>query len=410
MTKNHIAMQVRSIFILAFITALMAGCKTPQSGFEVTNKVDEPVQDKAIVLTYEDVNQYLPGDIGSNYIVVVDADGNHMPSQCDDLDKDGNWDELAFFVDLAKGETKKLYFNSVPKSEVPDYPKRTNVRFGYKDEPYVEVTDEARLKSTDSPTISEVFQMEGPAWENDKVGFRNYYDARNGIDIYGKRTEEMVLDSAGIRGQNYHEMDDWGMDILKVGNSLGAGAIGIRLNDKVTRVGECEKGTYEFVTEGPVRAILKLNYFGVPVENRTYDITHRIAIYAGDLFYRSEVYVEGLQGDEELVTGIVNMNQKNAFEMQEGDFNILASHGSQAYLGENLGMAVLVPGGSFVETWKAPEEGEGIVETHMVAIGLSAGQPARYYFLSGWEYQDEGFKNEKYFRDQVAHAAKKLSN
>lgn len=403
-------MQVKTIFILTFFPALVAGCKAPQSGFEVTNKMDVPVQDKAMVLTYEEVNQYLPEDVGGNHVVVVDAKGNRMPSQCDDLDKDGQWDELAFLVDLSGGETKTLYFNPVPKSEVPDYPKRTNVRFGYKDEPYVEVTDEPRLKSTESPVISEIFQMEGPAWENDMVGFRNYYDARNGIDIYGKRTSQMVLDSVGIRGQNYHEMDDWGMDILKVGNSLGAGAIGVRVEDEVTRVGKCEKGTYEFVTEGPVRAILKLKYFGVPVGERSYDIIHRIAIYAGDLFYRSEIYVEGLRGDEQLVTGIVNMEQKESFEMEEGDFKILASHGSQAYLGEKLGMAVLVPKDSFAETWKAPDEGEGIVETHLIGINLKASQPAKYYFFSGWEYQDEGFKNENYFREQVTFAAQKLSN
>ncbi|PWD98862.1 DUF4861 domain-containing protein [Marinilabilia rubra] len=403
-------MQVKTIFILALFAALVAGCKAPQSGYEVTNKLEDPLQDKAVVLTYDEVNQYLPGDIGSDYIVVVDADGNNLPSQCDDLNNDGQWDELAFLVDLAGGENKTVYFDAVPKSEVPDYTKRTNIRFGYKDEPYVEVTDEARLKSTDSPTISEVFQMEGPAWENDKVGFRNYYDARNGIDIYGKRTTEMVLDSAGIRGQNYHELDDWGMDILKVGNSLGAGAIGIRIGDEVSRVGKSEKGTYEFITEGPVRAMFELKYVGVPVGARTYDITHRISICAGDLFYRSKVSVDGLQGDEQLVTGIVNMHQKESFRMEEGDYRILASHGSQAYQGEKLGMAVLVPRNSFVETWKAPDEGEGIVETHMVAIDLEVNTPAKYCFLSGWEYQDEGFKTEDYFREQVVHAAHMLSN
>lgn len=252
--------------------------------------------------------------------------------------------------------------------------------------------------------------MEGPAWENDLVGFRNYYDARNGIDIFGKATTDMALDSAGIRGQNYHELDDWGMDILKVGNSLGAGAIGLRVDDEVYRVGSSDRGTYEFITEGPVRAMLKLNYFGVPVAGRTYDIEHQISIYADDHFYRSEVTVDGLHGDEQLVTGIVNMHQKESFTLQESGIQIIGSHGAQAYLGENLGMALLVPEDELIQSWKAPEEGDGIVETHMVSLRFDNHGTAEYYFFSGWEYQDEGFKTKEYFQQHVVAAANKLAN
>ncbi len=406
--ENMIAMQTKLFFILFFALTIMTGCNPPQEGFEVSSEIN--VSDKAVVLSYEEVNSYLPEEVGNSHVRVVDANGEELPSQCDDLDKDGQWDELAFLVDLNAGEVKTLYFNAVSEQEEPDFPKRTNVRFGYAEEPFAEVTGEDRLKSTDSPTISGIFQMEGPAWENDLVAFRNYYDARNGIDIFGKATTDMVLDSAGIRGQNYHEMDDWGMDILKVGNSLGAGAIGILVGDEVTRVGRCERGTYEFIAEGPVRAIFKLKYFGVSVEDRTYDIVHRISIYAGDLFYRSQVSVDGLQGDEQLVTGIVNMEQKQSFSMEKDGFQIIASHGNQAYLGEALGMAVLVPEKNFIETWMAPDEGEGVVETHMIAIELNPGQSADYYFFSGWEYQDEGFRTRDYFKQQLTAATQKLAN
>ncbi len=47
---------------------------------------------------------------------------------------------------------------------------------------------------------SAAYQMEGPAWENDLVGFRNYLDQRNGMDIFGKIESRMVLDSVGVAG------------------------------------------------------------------------------------------------------------------------------------------------------------------------------------------------------------------
>ena len=399
-------MKIKSLLLFLLSGVILFGCQPPQKGYEVAS--DVTISDMAVVLTYSEVNEYLPEGIGQKKIVVVDAEGNYLPSQCDNLDNDGKWDELAFLINLEAGVPQTVYFDAVSDEEVPDFPKRTNIRFGYKEAPYAEITDEERLKTTDSPTISAVFQMEGPAWENDFVGFRNYYDARNGIDIFGKATTDMALDSAGIRGQNYHELDDWGMDILKVGNSLGAGAIGLRVGDEVFRVGHSDRGTYEFITEGPVRAILKLNYFGVPAGERTYDVEHQISIYAGDHFYRSEVTVDGLHGDEQLVTGIVNMEQKEALEMEEKGLRILASHGNQAYLGENLGMAILTPDADYIETWKAPEEGDGIVETHMVALRFDNHGTAEYHFFSGWEYQDEGFKTKEYFQQQLAAAVAKL--
>ena len=393
----------------SLVLMLLVGCHSPQQGYQVTNSSDLPLADKAVVLTYEEVNNHLPGEIGESHILVVDQKGEELPSQCDDLDGDGQWDELAFLVDLDAQEQKTVYFDAVPASEIPSFSKRTNVRFGYKEEPFREVEEAQRLETTQSEVISEVFQMEGPAWENDKVGFRNYYDARNGMDIFGKQTTGMALDSAGIRGQNYHELDDWGMDILKVGNSLGAGAIGIRFDGKVFRVGECEKGTYRFITEGPVRAILELCYHGIVVNGRDYDITHRISIYAGDHFYRSQVFVEGLKGDEDLVTGIVNKEQKKAFEMKSHGQKIVASYGNQGMMGEKLGMALLVPESLFEATWRSPDEGDGIVETHMVALSLQSGKSAEYAFFSGWEYQDEGFRSKNYFEQQLTRASVKLA-
>ena len=185
------------------------------------------------VLTRAEVEKYTAVD-DSGFIRVTSASGNLLASQMDDLDSDGRWDELAFVIDLKGNEKQPVTFKV---GEPVEFEMRTNLRFGSAVEPNNAVTEQLRLKTNDSPTISAVYQMEGPAWENDKVGFRNYYDARNGMDIFGKKTARMVLDDAGIRGQNYHELSDWGMDILKVGNSLGAGAIAIGVGDSIYRVG-----------------------------------------------------------------------------------------------------------------------------------------------------------------------------
>ena len=71
-------------------------------------------------------------------------------------------------------------------------------------------------------------QFEGPGWESDKIGYRLYLDWRNATDIFGKKTHKLVLDGVGLDGfDSYHEVSDWGVDVLKVGSSLGIGSVEI---------------------------------------------------------------------------------------------------------------------------------------------------------------------------------------
>ncbi len=296
--------------LLSFLLVIFFSCKPSEDlSFKVSNPFNEPVSGKAIVLSRDIVEEYIKEESSSAYdVLVTDMNGEVLVSQTDDLDGDGNWDELVFIADFDQNETKQFYFKAIDPDELPEFTKMTAIRFARVNPPYESANNDLRLKSTDSPTISAVFQMEGPAWENDIVGFRNYYDARNGIDIFGKRTSEMALHKAGIEGQDYHSLDDWGMDILKVANSLGAGAIAISFDNEVYRVGPAETAGFRLITEGAVRSIFDLTFEGVPAGDRSYDVVHRISIYAGEHFYRSAVLLSPLQGDEVLYTGIVDLD------------------------------------------------------------------------------------------------------
>jgi len=63
--------------------------------------------------------------------------GDYFPSQLDDLDGDGSWDELFTVVDLAPAEKKKLYISFIEPSAYPDFPMRTNIRFADKKNNYI---------------------------------------------------------------------------------------------------------------------------------------------------------------------------------------------------------------------------------------------------------------------------------
>jgi hypothetical protein len=400
-------MKIRS-FIWTGIIPYMGMLVACQSGrtYEISNRGGRDIMDHATVINRSEVFPYLTDSTGMFYVAAKDGNGEWLPTQCDDLNGDGIWDELVFLSDLEAGETMKITLERV--DQLPEFPARTNIRFGRMTKPFEEVSGDLRMKTNDTKYSAPVYQMEGPAWENDLIAFRNYFDARNGIDIFGKRTSDLVMDSVGLNGRDYHTLADWGMDILKVGNSLGAGAIAIGIGDSLYRVGPCEAGTYRLIAEGPVRAVLELYYKNVPAGNRLYNVTHRISLYAGDRFYRSKIWISDLQGDEDLVTGIVNLHDVPADTLSEGNTKIIYSLGNQGISGEVLGMGLLIPTSQFRDIREAPATGPGIVGTHLTSIALAKNVPTEYCFLAAWEMQDPQVKQKEYFIALLREAVSKI--
>ena len=331
------------------------------------------------------------------YFKFVDEKRKEIPFQLDDLNGDGNWDE-AFLLLNAEPKSKRIITAIfVDEPSKTKFKQRANVRFGKKKPPYQEIQSAPRRKKNDEVTAANLFQMEGPAWENDKVAFRNYYDARNGIDIFGKQVSEMVLDSVGIEGTNYHELADWGMDILKVGNSLGAGSIALKRDGKVYRIDEADHCDYKLISDGPLRAIFNLTFENFKIGEHSYFITHQISIWGGAQFYQSSVTIDGIQGDEQLVTGIVNLHSHALHEEKFNKHVLLATHDKQAENGAMLGMGLMIPENIYLGHEEAPEKGDGIVSSYMALMKIENKKPVTFFFYTGWENQDSGFKDMDYF-------------
>ncbi len=320
-----------------------------------------------------------------------------IPFQLDDLDGDGKWDE-AFLLLNAKPKSESIITAVfIDKPSKTAFKKRANVRFGKKKPPYQEINTAPRGRAGDKVKASDLYQMEGPAWENDKVAFRNYYDQRNGIDIFGKQTSEMVLDSVGIEGTNYHELADWGMDILHVGASLGAGSIALKKGGKVYRIDASDKSSYKLISDGPLRAIFNLTFKNFKIGAQSYTITHQISIWGGAQFYQSTVTIDGIQGDEQLVAGIVNLHSNEIYEESLNKYVILATHDQQAENKAMLGMGLMIPKSIYLGKEEAPEKGDGIVSTYMALMKIENKKPVTFFFYTGWENQDAGFKDKDYF-------------
>ena len=251
------------------------------------------------------------------------------------------------------------------------------------------------------------YQTEGPAWENDKVGFRLYMDVRNGKDIFGKTTTALVMDTVGTFGDKYyHHFDSrWGMDILKVGKSLGAGALAIKVktnggSDTLIRLGEnVGETSYELIKDADSIAVIRLHYKNWKVLSRTYNLTEEISIRPGTFYYESMISMTGLKGDEKLVTGIVNLKSKQSFPLQSNGYKVLYTHDKQSENDDYLGMAIKVANIYNPVFGQTPNEGNGILNTYTVTMDIKNNQPVKFQFYACWEKTDKNFADKTYFQN-----------
>ena len=208
----------------AIYSSLLTGLLTisctssPEVSLQVHNPLDQVRKDANILLTRGEIARWV--DIPQGKLpLLMNSDGTPIPSQPDDVDGDGSWDELFALRDMEAGESLIITIAFVHPEEYPQFPARTDLHLGDATDNYRELLQAGRLEGISYHNYTGVteaaFQMEGVAWENDRVGFRNYMDQRNGMDIFGKTTPEMVLEEVGIKGApSYHEPGPWGLDVL----------------------------------------------------------------------------------------------------------------------------------------------------------------------------------------------------
>ncbi len=393
--------------------AVMAGCKDKKEQvILIENQIHQMRVEEPVVVTRAEL-QAQWGTLPERKLpLVILQPGDTLPSQVDDLNDDGEWDELVFLFTIPPHRKHAVRVEFVDAASYPAFTKRTNIRMAkIEGENYIEMTSANRLTMAEG-LAGGVFQMEGPGWENDVVGFRNYFDARNGMDIFGKFNQEMVMEKVGI-SQDYHFKQDWGQDILRVGTSLGAGALALEINGQLHRVAPEADGTFEVITQGPVRSILRLRYNNWKVGDKTYDLVHDIAIYAGKWYYESTVYFPGHAGETTLVSGIttIDLGDRDAYmKDNQAKVTIVATHGPQAYEHENLGLAVLLSNSYFSGIGRLNADATGINNSVLVKMNVKDTNRVTFRFYSGWELSDERFASEEGFIQFLEKEADKMAN
>ena len=240
-------------------------------------------------------------------------------------------------------------------------------------------------------TQSKWIMFEGPVLENDKIAYRYYADSRHRFDIYGKTVPDLVMDTVSWK---YHDIMNWGSDVLKVGNSLGLGSPAIYYQDTLLTLSNTDKKTIEVIGNNTNTSLIRTTFKGLEIGKEKFDLVQDWSIEAGKPW--SEIHLTVQDGELPkgmyFATGIVK-HLPEIIQGETSDYFYAMNWGKQSFHKENMGMAILA------EKKYQPEH--IVDELSHAYIFKNAKREVKYRFLAAWERDMNRVKDEKGFKNLV---------
>lgn len=352
-----------------------------------------------------------------------------LPSQAVDINSDGELDGVYFIVDLSDKpievtitqqskppittQTKRVQADLAHKQggqwQPHSRPPKHQVGTGKKEYVGGEFTNVDELTPPDYYTDhSNWIRYEGPGIESDKVGYRFYLDWRNGFDIFGKLTTKPVLHTVGLDGyDSYHDKQDWGMDILKVGKSLGAGGFGLMgSNDELEHIADVSSRTARIIENGDLRASIQIEYQGWQNSYQQQDLIANISMHGGSRLAHVELSTD--KNLPNIVAGVVKHPETEFIQadldtMSNYGYGYIASWGNQSLDKSALGMAVFFKKGDVIDVRQD--------KNNYLAVLKPKGQSTQhtdYYFASVWQ-PESGINDKESFIEYLDQQAERLT-
>ncbi len=404
-----------------FLIIIVSGCtKNKHIVLEFSNPADLSRDLEVVKIDQEKISE-LFSEFPEEKLPLFIAENDTLISQFIDQNEDGIPEEILIGISLDPNGSKEVKVEWLDHQTYPSFEPKTSIHFGKHEDPSIDIEKQTRLQTKNNTETAAVYQMEGPAWENNKVGFRNYFDLRNGMDIFGKITSDMVLNHVGLKKAesvpkdhnfsiSYHELSDWGMDVLKVGNSLGAGSIAMEINDSLYRIGDNGTSTYEILYEGPLKSKYKFHFPEWQADGKNFDITQYVSITANEYCYKSSLLLNK-KANGNFATGIVNMHSDSLIQFNAGNqHSAFLTHDKQAENNAYLGMAVLADNNLVISNGTTKDTGEGITETFFIIFSTSTDKLVEYRFYAFWENSNRSFNNPDFLKQELQNEAVKIEN
>ncbi len=251
-----------------------------------------------------------------------------------------------------------------------------------------------------------LFKYEGPGWESEIIGYRFYLDWRNATDIFGKKKLGLILQNVGIndtvaKDDSYHTMQEWGMDIFKVGSSLGIGSIGMWYDGKVNMVSKTDSVICEISQNGPVKSEVTTNYYSWQVDGKKFDLRSSLSITAGSRLTNCKLFINN--DADNIVTGLAKFEGTHFTKSNNtGDWQYISLYGKQSLANDDLGIALIYCKKDLIELTED--------ELSYVIKIKPDNSYTEYYFCAAWVQEPNGIKTEEEFLEYLNNTLIKLNN
>ncbi len=189
----------------------------------------------------------------------------------------------------------------------------------------------------------------GVALESEVTAYRIYFDKRQTVDVYAKRTPRLELAESLWYPNDSLLACGYGDDVLKVGNTIGVGSVRPydREKQRLQNMDKFESRTQRIVALTDTSATVEVEVRGLQTEGKAVDMLTRYTILAGHRDMNCQVYVSDTLGT--LVTGVQSIGGGEMMTYEDKG-TLLASWGTDwpvndtiKYKKETLGIAVSVP-------------------------------------------------------------------
>lgn len=306
-------MKAKSILRYIAAAVLLAGSITASAETKtITVKLSNPLgvdrTDVPVVVSLRDI----PFNVVD---AVVRCDGEEVPSQIDDLDRNLRNDELAFVTDIkAKGKkmlTVELYSE---KQQERNYPRRTYGDLIMRDnKAKVKNGFRSYIHSLSAPEGVDVFHLvhhHGADFESELTAYRVYFDERQTFDLYGKYKKQLELEKSQFYPDDKQLADGYGDDVLWAGQTVGLGALRGWNGEKPTMVSPVRSRGQRIVASGSVRTIVELTDEGWQLNGETFNMRQNVIIYAGHRDCEVHAWLNTPAENAKFCTGVINLYDK----------------------------------------------------------------------------------------------------
>lgn len=332
--------KILSISLALLCTAHLFGAEKTIT-VVVRNIWDKAKTDAPVVIRLKDVDTRF-----TVKAAIVTENGKEIPSQLDDLDGDRKADELAFVTDLpAKGDK---HFTIVLSSEKSSrkYPSRVYASLKIRDKK----DKHPSITSLTVPGTVNVYNNvlpHGAVIESELVGYRIYFNQKQTTDLYGKFNKGLEIEACGFYPNDKQLAQGFGDDVIRVGNSCGAGTLKGWDGAKATHIEPVAYRTQRVIAYGPVRAIVEIEDNGWEYQGKELDMINRYTLYAGHRDAQVDVIFREPLEKEIFCTGVQDITDSKSYSDHKG---LVASWGTDwpvndtvKYAKETVGLATCIP-------------------------------------------------------------------